>query len=153
MIKACCLNSIKFKFNWISDLNFILSRHFIHHADAGINVLQTVLALCEMRLITAIALSTFMSILFMELVKRNISKSEKSKKSAWYCTYRQFYIYRLVSESKTGKCITVNIIDLPIKWTYHSMPFFMFFTNIIIASIANSNLSTFWPNRTYPNYK
>ena len=45
-----------------------------------------------------------------------------------------------------GKCMTVHIIDLPIKWKCHSMPFFMLFTNIIITSIANSNLSTFWPN-------
>ena len=41
------------------------------------------------------------------------------------------------------KIMTVHITDLPIKQTYHSMPFFMFFTNIIIASTANSNLSTF----------
>jgi len=40
--------------------------------------------------------------------------------------------------------MTVHITDLSIKWTYDLMPFFIFFTNIIIASTANSNLSTFW---------
>ena len=29
-----------------------------------------------------------------------------------------------------SKYITVHIIDLPIKWTYHPMPFLMLFTNI-----------------------
>ena len=41
------------------------------------------------------------------------------------------------------KIMTIHIIDLPIKQTYHLMPFFMFFTNIIIASTTNSNLSNF----------
>ena len=42
-----------------------------------------------------------------------------------------------------GKIMTVHITDLPIKWTKHLMSF-IFFTNIIIASTTNSNLSTFW---------
>jgi len=44
-----------------------------------------------------------------------------------------------------GKIRANSITGFHIKWIYHSMPFFMLFTNIIIASTRNSDLSTFWP--------
>ena len=50
----------------------ILSRQFVQHADAEINAPQIAPALCEMQLISAVILSTFMSIHFFELVKGNI---------------------------------------------------------------------------------
>ena len=55
-----------------------LSRYFEQHADGRINVSQVALALCEIRLISAIIISKFMSILFFlgGGVKKNISKSE-----------------------------------------------------------------------------
>ena len=42
-----------------------------------------------------------------------------------------------------GKIIANHITGFRMKIIYHSMPFFMLFTNIIIASTANSDLSTF----------
>ena len=42
-----------------------------------------------------------------------------------------------------GKTGANSITGFHIKWIYNLMPFL--FTNIIIASAANSDLSTFWP--------
>ena len=64
------------------------------------------------------------------------------------------------TENRFGNFFAVHIIDFPIKstcsetgansttgshikWIFHLMPFLMLFTNIIIASTANSDLSTF----------
>ena len=46
------------------------------------------------------------------------------------------------NEGKTG---ANSITGFHIKLIYHLMPVFILFTNIIIASITNSDLSTFSP--------
>ena len=80
--------------------NSIFSRHFVQHADAKVYVPQVALTSWEMRLISVIALSTFMSILFLELVGK-IFRKVKIVRSKYGIIHRQFYIHGLVYE--TGK--------------------------------------------------
>jgi hypothetical protein len=72
---TCTQNSLilrKMLIVCLNTLYSIVNRHFAQHADAEINVPQVALVLCEIKLISVIILSTFMSFLFLELVKRNI---------------------------------------------------------------------------------
>ena len=57
----------------------------------------------------------------------------------------KLYPGKVFSSSYLSKFIANSITGFCIKWIYHLMPFFMLFTNIIIASTGNSDLSTCWP--------
>ena len=58
-------------------------------------------------------------------------------------TFKTCFIIEVKPCKKIGKIIAVHITGFPVTWIYHLMPFLMLFTNMIIASTLNWDLSAF----------
>ena len=78
--------------------------------------------------------------------KTRTGKTSRLKGGRIHWKYIIWAIYLQIRQ--VGSNFFCSYFDLKIKWIYHLMPFCIVFTNIIIAYIANWNLSTFWPNLT-----
>ena len=82
-------------------------------------------------------------------MKKNIDMAQNSTQTT-VITFSELKAEKkkLVTENLgkiLGKIGINSITSFHIKWIYHLMPFLMLFTNIIIASTANPDWSTFWP--------
>ena len=103
--------------------------------------------IADFRLILPIYPSTLVPDNWSNRGKTRTGKISRLKGGRIHLIYIIWAIYLQIRQVGS-KFLVFSYFDLQIKWIYYLMPFCMFFTNIIIAYIANLNLSTFWPYLT-----